>query len=382
VSIHRTRAARGHRRKPPQRPDALRELLPRALVLAFLAGGTSTFLAHDKAIRLSVDGHGRTLHTFADDVTELLRQQGLHVTGHDIVAPDPHARLRDGDQVVVRYGRPVSLTVDGRRQRLWTTARTVDEVMGQLGVRADGAYLSASRGDSIGRHGLDLDVRTERTLTFLVDGRERVVRTNAASVGEAARDAGIELRGYDTTSVDPDSFPRDGQMVTVIRITAREEVRDEPIPYGTETRPDPSLLRGTTVVDTPGRPGLRRVRYVQRTVNGVRERPRRFLGEVLLPPVDQIVRVGTKPLSASVAGAEGLDWAALAQCEAAGRPAAVDASGTYGGLYQFDVGTWQGLGGSGRPQDAPAEEQTYRAKRLYVQRGTAPWPACGRKLYR
>ncbi|NEE57613.1 transglycosylase, partial [Streptomyces sp. SID8455] len=25
-------------------------------------------------------------------------------------------------------------------------------------------------------------------------------------------------------------------------------------------------------------------------------------------------------------------------------------------------------------------EQTYRAKKLYVQRGASPWPHCGRRL--
>uniref|UniRef100_UPI0015C50634 transglycosylase family protein n=1 Tax=Streptomyces griseiscabiei TaxID=2993540 RepID=UPI0015C50634 len=63
-----------------------------------------------------------------------------------------------------------------------------------------------------------------------------------------------------------------------------------------------------------------------------------------------------------------------------GRANAVDPSGTYGGLYQFDTQTWQSLGGSGRPQDASAGEQTLRAKKLYVQRGASPWPHCGARL--
>lgn len=74
-----------------------------------------------------------------------------------------------------------------------------------------------------------------------------------------------------------------------------------------------------------------------------------------------------------------LDWSALARCEAGGNPHAVDPSGTYGGLYQFDRGTWHSLGGSGRPQDAPASEQTARARKLYHQRGTSPWPSCGHR---
>jgi Transglycosylase-like domain len=82
------------------------------------------------------------------------------------------------------------------------------------------------------------------------------------------------------------------------------------------------------------------------------------------------------------AGARALNWHGLAHCEASNRPDAVDPSGTYGGLYQFDVRTWHSVGGHGLPQDAPAAEQTRRAMRLYTQRGAEPWPVCGPRLYR
>lgn len=153
------------------------------------------------------------------------------------------------------------------------------------------------------------------------------------------------------------------------------------MPFRVERTKDPSLFEGTTAVDTRGRNGLRRVTYAYRTVDGVRQKPRRIAEEVLRKPVRQVVRVGTKPLPDSVRGADHLNWKALGQCEAGGRPDAVDASGTYGGLYQFDQRTWRNLGGRGRPQDASAKEQTYRAKRLYIQRGAGPWPVCGRKLH-
>ncbi len=76
-----------------------------------------------------------------------------------------------------------------------------------------------------------------------------------------------------------------------------------------------------------------------------------------------------------------LDWQGLAHCEAGGRPTAVDPTGTYGGLYQFDVRTWHAVGGRGRPEDAPATEQTRRAMRLYRRRGAEPWPVCGSRLF-
>ncbi|MEV6649311.1 ubiquitin-like domain-containing protein [Streptomyces sp. NPDC051219] len=372
------RAAR--RRKAVQGPEGLRRLVPKALVMAFLAGGTSAFVVDDKAVRLTVDGVPRTMHTFADDVDELLEDQGLEVGRHDIVAPAPDTELANGDEVVVRYGRPVTLTLDGRRRQVWTTARTVAGALRQLGVRAEGAYLSASRSSAISRHGLALDVRTERTVTFMADGREHTIRTNAATVAEALGQAGITLHGQDTTSVPPGSFPRDGQTVTVMRITRRQEVREEPIGYETRRTEDPSLFAGTEMVVRAGQHGARRVTHALRTVNGVRQKPRKIADEVVRKPVTQIVRVGTRPRPSSVQGADGLDWDGLARCESGGRPGAVDPSGTYGGLYQFDTRTWQALGGSGRPQDASAGEQTHRAKKLYVQRGASAWPHCGRLL--
>ncbi|WP_438828399.1 ubiquitin-like domain-containing protein [Streptomyces hesseae] len=361
--------------------DPLRRLLPQALVVAFLAGGTSAFIAGDKAVQLSVDGKPRTLHTFAGDVDELLADEGMAVGEHDIVAPGRHHDLASGDRVIVRYGRPVSLTLDGERRQVWTTARTVDGALRQLGVRAEGAYLSASRSAPIGRKGLDLDVRTERTVTFMADGRERTVRTNAATVREAIEQAGIGLRGEDTTSVDPESFPREGQTISVMRISADEETREEPIDFSTERHEDPSLYKGTEVVSQRGEKGVERVTYSLRTVNGVKQKPKKIRSEVVRPPRTEVVKVGTKARPTTVQGAEGLNWNGLAQCEAGGRPDAVDPSGTYGGLYQFDTHTWQSLGGAGRPQDAPSEEQTMRAKKLYVSRGASPWPVCGRKLH-
>ncbi|MCI4045600.1 resuscitation-promoting factor [Streptomyces sp. TRM75563] len=165
-----------------------------------------------------------------------------------------------------------------------------------------------------------------------------------------------------------------------MRITDTREVREETVPYAVERSEDPELFRGTEVVERAGRNGVRRVTYAVRTVNGVRQKPRRAAEELVHRPVSRVVRTGTRQRPGSVAGADGLNWSALAACESGGRPGAVDPSGTYGGLYQFDTGTWQSLGGSGRPQDAPAAEQTYRAKKLYVQRGASPWPHCGRRL--
>jgi LysM repeat protein len=72
-------------------------------------------------------------------------------------------------------------------------------------------------------------------------------------------------------------------------------------------------------------------------------------------------------------------WAKVANCEASGNPRAVNPAGYYG-LFQFDLQTWRSVGGTGNPINASAAEQLMRAKKLYAQRGNAPWPVCGRYL--
>jgi hypothetical protein len=66
----------------------------------------------------------------------------------------------------------------------------------------------------------------------------------------------------------------------------------------------------------------------------------------------------------------------IAACESGGDPTAVNAAGYYG-KYQFDLGTWQSVGGAGNPAEAPEAEQDMRASMLYARAGSSPWPVCG-----
>jgi hypothetical protein len=68
------------------------------------------------------------------------------------------------------------------------------------------------------------------------------------------------------------------------------------------------------------------------------------------------------------------DLARLRGCESNGY--ADKRNRTYRGGYQFDLPTWQSVGGSGDPADAPPEEQDRRARMLQAREGWAPWPEC------
>lgn len=82
--------------------------------------------------------------------------------------------------------------------------------------------------------------------------------------------------------------------------------------------------------------------------------------------------VGNYRAANYAAGAGGL-FARIRQRESGGNYAENTGNGYYG-AYQFNLGTWRGVGGSGLPSDASPAEQDMRAQMLYNQRGCSPWP--------
>ncbi|MGH2957688.1 MAG: transglycosylase family protein [Solirubrobacterales bacterium] len=67
---------------------------------------------------------------------------------------------------------------------------------------------------------------------------------------------------------------------------------------------------------------------------------------------------------------------AIAACESHGNPRSVSSDGSYRGKYQFDRGTWAGVGGEGDPAKATELEQDLRAAMLYRESGPGHWPNC------
>ena len=106
------------------------------------------------------------------------------------------------------------------------------------------------------------------------------------------------------------------------------------------------------------------------------------------PPASEIERAQVELSAARAAVAQNASghsdpgeaaWERLRFCESGGVYTTNTGNGFYG-AYQFDLQTWQSMGGSGQPSAAPYWEQDIRAKALFWARGDQPWPVCGRFL--
>ncbi len=352
-----------------------------ALVLLGLVGGTVAYFLAQKAVTVTVDGQARTVGTYADTVGEVLEEEGLEPAAHDVVLPAVHQSVDDGDTVVLNRARPLELTVDGVSREVFVTALSVEEALQQLGYRADGLVLSASRSERLPLDGMALTITTPKDITLVVDGQERVVSTTAATAGDLLAELGIALSDTDRTSLYPEQALLDRMRLQVFRVQVSEVPVTSAIPFERVETPDPDAFEGDETITQPGQVGEQVTTFRVTVTDGVQTGKDELSSQVTREPVAEHVTVGTKPRPANSPTADGLNWAALAACESGGRPNAVSASGTYRGMYQFSQQTWNGVGGVGDPAAASVDEQTYRAQLLYQRSGAGQWPHCGPRLF-
>ncbi|CAM4198671.1 resuscitation-promoting factor [Janibacter anophelis] len=401
--------------------------ITQAGVVGALALGVSGVVVMDKSVALSVDGEKSTVHSFGGTVADVLDKQGIDLGEHDTVTPSAQTPVDDGQTIVVRYGRKLTVTVDGKEREYWTTATTVGDALKELGIRgSDDAVLSASRSQGIGRDGLELKMSTPKDVKLLIGGKRSTATVTAATVEAALKQAEVRYDSNDRIKPGASAAVKDGMTIRLDRISNRSDRRTESIPFTTVYTKDASMLEGTTKVEREGRDGLRTNTVRKTYKNGKVAVSKVTSSKVTRKPVSRIVVQGTKPkpepkptataapkapapkapapksstrTSApkptsspeptseptsepkSTGSGAGIDlsraamWDRIAQCESTGNWSINTGNGYYGGL-QFDIQTWLGAGGGDfaqRADLASRAEQITVANRVYAQRGLQPW---------
>ena len=367
-----------------------------------VAGATFGYVTLDKAVALSIDGDTRQVQTMEPTVGELLDKQGIEVGEHDVVVPSPDTRLAEGSAIAVRYGRLVTVTVDGAEQQIWTTATSVDRAIDELGVDTTGADVEPGLDTTVGRDGIAVDIATAKTVTIVAAGKKRNVTTTAQTVAGALTAAKIKVDGNDKLSVRPTAKLVNGISVRFIRVTESKVTRKVSVAYKTVRKETSKLDKGDTKVDTRGVKGARTLTYKVVRHDGKTVSKKRTSDKVTKKPVTQVVLVGTKvepkkqprrdsggdssssddsgsSSTPSASVASGSVWDRLAQCESGGNWSINTGNGYYGGL-QFSLSTWRAYGGSGYPHQNSRAQQIAIGQKLQAAAGWGQWPACSAKL--
>jgi hypothetical protein len=217
-----------------------------------------------------------------------------------------------------------------------------------------------------------------RTIVIVVDAKKTETTTTGTTVRQVLEQAKIALGPHDL--VKPAADQPAGDIIKIMRLLSAPVTKVVKTPAPTIRKKSSSVPPWSEKELRKGRAGVTivQVAYVRRKGRKVKKI---IAQKVKRKPVARILAVG--PKSGGTGSAARLNWAGLAKCESNNNPKAVNPAGYYG-LYQFSMATWTSVGGTGRPSDASAGEQTYRAQLLYNKvngRWQGQWPNCGKFLF-
>ncbi len=247
-----------------------------------------------KTVMLSVNGEQEEIRTHASTVSKLLAENEIEVSEYDIVTPSMDTSIKNGLEIRWEQSKEIAITVDEEEQTLWTTKRTVAEVLEEAGVEVT-EYDEVSPALTA-----KLDEQNQITVDkayefMLVDGGEEFKHwSTLTTIGDFLEKANIELDELDRVEGNLDSQITPGSVVEIVRVDKETTTVEEEEKFTIETKSDKSLLKGREKIVQQGEKGIVSRDYEIVKENG-KEVSRTLIAEkTIKEPKKQIVSVGTK----------------------------------------------------------------------------------------
>lgn len=152
-----------------------------------------------KEINLVIDGQHIQVETKNSSLQHLLDEQAIQVGTYDKLSMPLHSKLKDGDSVEIWRAVPVLVTVDGQSKTLFTTDKTVEDVI---------------------------------------------------------KAANIKLSPQDKVTPALDTRISNNMKIKITRVETKTENRKVTVPYSLVKKPDATLLVGKHKLLQEGKPGV------------------------------------------------------------------------------------------------------------------------------
>ena len=137
-------------------------------------------------------------------------------------------------------------------------------------------------------------IREGRLVELSADGRIEIVTVTKPTVGEALAELGVELSEADKVSPGANEPVTDNMSVVIDRYVTEYTVETEAVEFDTKRVDDSSLEKGKTKVIESGKNGKKEVKYSLLKKNGEVVSKDIVSETIIEEPVTRVVHVGTK----------------------------------------------------------------------------------------
>ncbi|MFD0591090.1 G5 domain-containing protein [Paenibacillus sp. GCM10027627] len=196
-----------------------------------------------KSVSVVVNGQETVVETKQWVLQRLLDEQAITIGPHDEVSLPLNSPIKEGDRIVVNHAVPVVVKADGKTSTVYTTEKTVQAAIEDLG-------LSLRSEDKISPH-----------LGTIVDGED---------------------------------------TITITRVDTKVSELEKTVPFSIVKKEDPTLAQGQEKVIQTGKKGVVEQKMKAKYEDGVLVSNQMVSEVVMAAAVDQVVAVGTKKPESSV----------------------------------------------------------------------------------
>ncbi|MCF6411933.1 ubiquitin-like domain-containing protein [Alkalihalobacillus sp. EGI L200015] len=247
-----------------------------------------------KTVTLSIDGKDQTVQTHADTVKGLLKENDIAVGSHDKVEPGLDSKIKDQMKISWTEALQVKVNVDGKEEKVWTTADTVKELLESENIEVgEHDKLTPDMNANIS-DGLAVNLEKAFQVKLNDGGKKKDVWTTSITVADLLKHNKIELNEMDRVEPGKDALVKKGEQVNITRIEKVTDVVEESIDFAVVKRKDNNLAKGKEKVVSDGKKGKVKKHYEVIMENGKEVSRDLVKTENVSDSKDKIVAVGTK----------------------------------------------------------------------------------------
>ena len=229
-------------------------------------------------------------------VDEILKEAEITVAEKDDVNPAGGTELQEAAEITIRRMLTVSIkTDDGDAKNVEILSNsTVKDVLAQEGIiLAENQSLNVKEEDPV-QEGMTIEITTSNGVTVVHDGKIEKIEFGVGTVGDVLERMNISLGAEDTVTPEKTEAVKNGTKIVIARVTYEEVTTSDTIPYETIRKDDNSLEKGREKTEVEGVVGEKTTTYRVKKVDGKEESREEKKSEVIKPPVNEVILVGTK----------------------------------------------------------------------------------------
>jgi uncharacterized protein YabE (DUF348 family) len=264
--------------------------------LLVLGGGTAygAYEAHKDTVTLSLDGESKVVRTHAGTVEDLLEDLDIKIRQEDDVSPSKTTKITNNMKIVYEASKPVQLSLNKEQQEIWTTAKTVQELIKDENiVIKEHDKINLSPETKVSKD-MELAIDKAFQLTLDVGGKKKQLWTTSTTVADFLKEHNVKIDELDKVTPELAHQISENDVVTVKNIEKVTDVVEEPVAFAVVTKKDNRLEKGKQKVLAKGEKGKKEKHYEVTLENGKEIERKLLKSNDVKASKDRIVAVGTK----------------------------------------------------------------------------------------